>query len=90
MQGKRKVVPAATVRTQDTRGLKVGPDFNTLREIKDRTTEVMGQPINLFTGDHRITIDGLWTQYGQVCVQQDQPLPATILALIPDVEIGDT
>jgi hypothetical protein len=89
-QSKRKVIPAVTVRTQDTRGLKVGPDFGTLREIKDRTTERMGQAINLFTGDHRITIDGLWTTYGQVCVQQDQPLPATVLALVPEVYIGDT
>ena len=90
IQSKRKKISAVTVRTQDSRGLQVGPNFSTLREIKDRTTEAMGQAIQLFTGDHRIIIDPTWTTQGQICVQQAQPLPATILALVPEINIGDT
>lgn len=90
IQSKRKKINAVTVRMQDSRGLKVGPDFNTLTEIKERTTQAMGQPIPLFTGDQRVLTAPAWTVQGQIAVQQDYPLPATILALIPEISIGDT
>jgi hypothetical protein len=75
---------------QDSRGLSVGPDFNTLTEIKERTTQPMGQPIPLFTGDQRVVTESVWTVGGQVCVQNNYPLPSTILALIPEIYVGDT
>lgn len=90
IQSKRKTVPAVTVRMQDSRGLKAGPTFRDLVEIKERTTEPMGQPIRLFTGDQRVVLPGNYNVPGQICVQQDYPLPSTILALIPEVVIGDT
>jgi len=90
VQSKRKTIPAVTVRMQDSRGLSVGPDFNTLTEIKERTTQPMGQPIPLFTGDQRVVTESVWTVGGQVCVQNNYPLPSTILALIPEIYVGDT
>lgn len=90
IQSKRKTVPAVTVRMQDTRGLKVGPTFNTLVEIKERTTEKMGAPIALFTGDQRVVCPANYNVPGQICVQQDYPLPSTILALIPELQVGDS
>ncbi|CAJ0802982.1 hypothetical protein LMG18090_04370 [Ralstonia mannitolilytica] len=90
IQSKRKTVPAVTVRMQDTRGLKAGPTFDNLVEIKERTTEPMGQPIKLFTGDQRIVLPASYNVPGQICIQQDYPLPSTILALIPEVVVGDT
>lgn len=90
IQSKRKTIPAVTVRMQDSRGLKVGPFFNSLSEIKERTTEKMGQPIALFTGDQRVVLSAGYNVPGQICVQQDYPLPSTILALIPEASVGDT
>ncbi|AIY40189.1 Phage protein [Collimonas arenae] len=90
IQGKRKKINAVTLRLQDSRGLKVGPNFNQLTEIKDRTTQPMGMPVTLFTGDERVNIEPNWTVPGQIAVQQDWPLPCTILACIPEVTIGDT
>lgn len=90
IQGKRKKLNAVTVRVQDSRGLKVGPNFNSLQSIKERTTEKMGQAIALQTTDERVIIDPAWTVQGQLCIQQDQPLPATVLALIPEINVGDT
>ena len=90
IQSKRKKINAVTVRMQDSRGLKAGSTFNTLVEIKERSNQPMGQPIQLFTGDQRVNIDPNWTVQGQVCIQQDYPLPATILALIPEIEVGDS
>jgi hypothetical protein len=90
IQSKRKKINAVTVRMQDSRGMKVGPTFETLTEIKERTTENYGQPIQLFTGDQRQTTSPAYTLYGQICVQQDNPLPCTVLALIPEIIVGDT
>jgi hypothetical protein len=89
IQSKRKTIPAVTVRMQDSRGLKAGPTFDSLVEIKERTTEPMGQPIQLFTGDQRIVLPARYNVPGQICIQQDYPLPSTILALIPELVVGD-
>lgn len=90
MQGKRKKINAVSVRCQDTRGLRAGTTFDSLVEIKDRSTETMGQPVQLFTGDKRVLVPPLWGVQGQICVQQDDPLPATLLAFIPEIAVGDS
>lgn len=90
MQGKRVNVPAVTVRVTDTRGLKVGPTFDTLKEIKERNTQLPGQPIELVTGDERVLTPSMYRAPGQICAEQDNPLPATILGLIPEIAVGDT
>jgi len=44
----------------------------------------------LYTGDMRLIIDPSYNVHGQVCVQQDNPLPVTVLGVIPEVVVGDT
>lgn len=90
VQGKRKKISALTTRVHETRGLKMGSDFNHLTEFKMRNSQPMGQPIELETGDQRIIMDPTWNIYGQICLQQDYPLPASILGVIPEIVIGDT
>jgi len=34
--------------------------------------------------------DNNWTVQGQVCFQQNSPYPASILGVIPEIEVGDT
>lgn len=43
----------------------------------------------LFTGDVRIPVLGGWDTKGQVAVQQDNPLPMSILSFVSDVLPGD-
>jgi hypothetical protein len=90
VQDYRKKIAAVAVRVSDTRGLKVGPNFNDLTEIKMRSSAIsMGTAIPLFTGDQRLVIDNQYLVDDDVCIQQDQPLPCTILGVIPEVVIGD-
>jgi hypothetical protein len=90
-QSFRKKISAVMVRVTDTRGLKVGPSFDDLNEIKERSASVtMGAAIPLFTGDERIQIDNRYLVDDDVCIQQDNPLPCTVLGVIPDVAIGDS
>ena len=90
VQGKRKKVSAVTVRMENCRGLKVGHNFTTMTQIKERSTQIYGSPVPMTTGDERVVLDPLWETSGSVCIQQDNPLPATVLAVIPEVRMGDS
>jgi hypothetical protein len=61
-----------------------------LHEIKERGPATpAGNAIPLLTGDERIIVSTDWKKPGQVAVQMDDPLPLTVLALIPEVIVGD-
>lgn len=89
IQGKRKKIVAATVRYKDSRGIFIGEDFATL--IEEKTTRLMlGVPTPLFTGDTRTTIGSSYNTLGRICFQQNSPFPVTVLAVIPEIVVGDT
>lgn len=50
MQGRRKQLPAITLRAMNTRGVLIGSSWETLVEAKDRTSEDYGQPVEFQTG----------------------------------------
>jgi len=91
IQGKRKKVGALTARVKDSRGLKTGRTFSTVVPIKElNRVTTLGQSTPLITGDERIIMDPLWDVPGQICFQVDDPLPVTILGVIPEIAVGDT
>lgn len=91
IQGKRKKISALSVRCMESRGLKAGRTFERLVSIKELNRSVaMGNPIPLVTGDERVIMDQLWDTPGQICLQQNDPLPVTVLGVIPEIEVGDT
>jgi hypothetical protein len=89
IQGKRKKIARTSLIVMDTRGLKMGPDAQHLAEFKDRTNEAWGAAVPLVTGLTTMLLPPVWQVDGSVFIQQDQPLPATILGIIPQVVIGD-
>lgn len=91
IQSKRKLLPALTARVNDARGLKVGQTFARLTEYKEPAYAYnYSVPAPVFTGDLFTNMYWEWNKFGEVCVQQDYPLPATVLGLIPQVVLGDT
>jgi hypothetical protein len=90
VQGKRKKLSELNIKVQNTRGIKFGPAFNQLTEVKQRGPTVpMGTAIPLTTGQFNVVMDPSWNEKGRICIQQDYPLPATILSVAPDVVVGD-
>lgn len=85
IQGKKKKIVAATLKVHETRGLKWGPTLDALTEVKERSNQNYGQAIPLQTGDQSVTMHPSWNNYGQIYVVQDNPLPASVLAVIPEV-----
>lgn len=88
IQGRKKSVAAVTVRVEQSRGMFVGPDRGKMREWKQRTNEPYGTAIALYTGDFEQTLDADWNTNGNVVIQQNDPLPMAVLAIMPDVAIG--
>lgn len=99
VQGKVKKISTVDVRVADTLGLSIGSDFSHLVAMKDLvrgnvSSMLTGQSSQivsgLYTGDARTTLDPTYTVPGQYCIQQSDPLPATVLGVIPEITIGDT
>jgi hypothetical protein len=104
VQGKRKSIPAVTVRVNKSRGFQVGSNqadastqpimvpmtWTNQVEVKDRTASVYaGNAIPLYTGDIILRINPTWRKPGQISVQQTYPLPLSVSALIPELTVGD-
>lgn len=90
IQSKRKKISALSVRCKDTRGIKAGLTTDKLRSWKGEAPIIAGQIPELTTGDCRIIMPPQQDTYGQVYVEQDNPWPASILGIIPEVNVGDT
>lgn len=89
IQTKPVKVRSVTVRLKDTLGCKIGPTFDDMitmpfREGDDKMDETTG----LHSGDRTLSFDRGWQKGPQVCLMHDQPLPITVLALIPSITVG--
>jgi hypothetical protein len=88
IQGRNKKLSRLAVRLEKTMGLWVGPDLDHMHEAKFGLPLLYGQVLNMIDGDKDVTMGPSWNKEGQVILQQRDPLPCTILSLIPDVYLG--
>lgn len=98
LQGRRKKIAAVTLRVKDASKVKYGTQFDRLQEFFQGTSStdpveywpfIIPPAVGLQFGDIRQAIDPIFNRTGSVCIQQDQPLPLTVLAAIPEVVPGD-
>ena len=80
---KKKHVSKLTVHVESSRGLWAGPDADGLTELKMRSDEDYDSPIELETGTVELNIEPSWSSTGSVLIRQIDPLPLSILAVIP-------
>lgn len=89
-QGKMKRVNKCVIRFYNTLGANAGPDENTLDEIEFRDPSMpMDQPPAIFTGDKLIEWPDGYNFDGYVMVKQTQPLPMTVVAIMPQLHTFD-
>ena len=82
-QGKIKRIHGVTVRFLDSVGAEVGPDANNLDRIPFRDSSMaMDEAVPMFDGDKEIFFPSGYDNDARVFVQQTQPLPMTILAIM--------
>ena len=83
-----KLINSVGLIVEDTVTVLAGPDADHLHEYKGRSTEVYGAPSSLKDGLLEIPITATWSKQGRVFVRNTNPLPVSILAIIPDVTTG--
>jgi len=89
-QGKTKRIHRVIFRLHQTLGMKAGPNANTLDTIYFRTTATpLGSAPALFSGDKEMEWPGDYETEGQIYFRQDQPLPMTVLAIMPQLVTQD-
>lgn len=89
IQDKLRNVRSVVLRLKNTRELFVGPSSDRLYEIPFRTTELWGEPTNLFSGDKEVFIDSGDGRSTRVIIQTNNPVPITVLSLTARVEYGE-
>ena len=87
---KKRKIHAVGVKVKDSRGLWLGFGAGQLFEHEDEHAEDYDDPIPPFSGLIEENVDTTWEKTGRVVIEQRDPLPMTILAIIPQGKIGGT
>ena len=88
-----KSIPSVTVRVNNSRGFWAGAldenDEVNLYEQPVRTDEDYGEPIALTFTDYEMALEAVSGRSGRVRISQPDPIPLTILAVVPEVVLED-
>lgn len=87
-QGRFKNVNKVWLKLFESSGVFAGTRPDDLEELKQRTDETFGTATRLLTGEYELTIAGEWNSDGRVIVEQQNPLPLTLLAITKEVSFG--
>ena len=89
-QTKKQRITKVAVRFHNTLGGKIGPDSNALETIYFRSPSTpMGKSIGAYSGDKSVVFPKGWSKDSLLTVVQDQPLPMTILLIVPSKVINE-
>lgn len=85
-QGKNKRITSVTFRFIDTLGAKAGPSEDKMDTIQFRRGSYpMDSAPPVFSGDKKIPWPNGYDTDGYIMLKQDQPLPITVVAIMPDM-----
>jgi hypothetical protein len=91
---KKKLVTSVTVYVEATRGIWAGhkppsdDDVDPLEDLyehKGRNDELMSEPTDLKTGQVEINTKSEWNSNGRTFIRQVDPIPLSVLAIMPNV-----
>lgn len=89
-QTKRKRVLKVAIRFYETLGGKVGSSAERLESIHFRTPgTAMGAALPPWSGDRSVSFPKGWQRDDAIMILQDQPLPMTVLMVVPTVVINE-
>ncbi|MBI9078494.1 MAG: hypothetical protein JEY79_01980 [Pseudodesulfovibrio sp.] len=89
-QTKKKRITKVAVRFHDTLGGKIGPDEIHLEPVYFRSPSIpMGQSPGAWSGDKIVNFPKGWNRDGILTIVQDQPLPMTVLLVVPHVLVNE-
>ena len=88
--GRKRQVKAVTFEFEKTRIGMLGPDADNLETLPNRTSEDMDKAEDVFTGEERyeFTAADYEIRNGRFLYRQSDPLPVTILGMVPELDVG--
>ena len=85
---KHKIINKVSMQVESSRGIFAGPDQAHLREYKQRQYEPYNEPVALATRLVEVQTIAQWDKNAQVTVEQQDPIPITILSIVPQVTVA--
>src|SRR5262245_35347904 len=86
VRDKQKRVGSVTLLLdKSSRGFLVGSDRGHLIRDVLKPSEA---PVDLFTGPVDVNITATWNMGGRLVIRQDNPLPLTIIGILPNLDVG--
>ncbi len=86
--GRAKNVNRAFLRVHNSSSFYAGPNFNSLVQYAMTPSGQWGEPPPWITDEVEIVVPPSWDTDGQVCVQQTDPLPVTLVSTTVEVSVG--
>jgi len=88
-EGLRKNVNKVRIRVNQSNLIKAGPSFSKLTAYPARSvTDNYGSPPALRTAELGFAVTPGWGSDGALCIQQDDPVPLTVLSVVLDYAFG--
>lgn len=88
VRDRKKTVPSVTVLVDKTAGIYAGRSFDRLESYRPREFEGYDESAPLVTGAVSIPITTNWSEQGRICIRQSDPLPISILGVIPELKVA--
>lgn len=90
LDGRPIALRQLTMRNSYTRGLKVGASYDTLEEVPAFTGSDWGNPVEKINGIFSVDLLGGvgYDLTAEICFEQEYPLPASLLGLSFDIDVG--
>lgn len=86
--GTQVKISKVTVQVLQSMGGKYGPTFTELYPLSEEFLTTYGVQTALYTGKLKDVMPPHFAEEGLICLQQSDPLPFTVLAVIPQVTVG--
>lgn len=89
-QTKKKRITKVAARFHDTLGGRIGPDETRLEPVYFRSPATpMGRAPGPFRGDKIVNFPNGWDRDGLLTIVQEQPLPMSVLLIVPQVIVNE-
>lgn len=85
---KKQVIPTVTMVVNASRGIWATTPGGTWYEYPQREFEFYDDPVDDATGKVEVKLDSNWDKNGRVKVRQLDPLPLSVLAVLPRLTVG--
>ncbi|WP_338506409.1 hypothetical protein VRB95_11035 [Erwinia aphidicola] len=88
LMDKKKLITSVSLIVNESRGIYAGQYGGKLYQYAQREFEFYDNPVSNTTGVIEVPMESQWSKSGRVYVKQTDPLPLTVLAVIPRLSVG--